>query len=109
MLLVMAVVASVFAVGFAGNAAAYEHKNRAGNSQHSAQWASSHVDQKQGVLQGNANYQKNNVAVSAAVAWNGGHAKSGDATAVQASYQKNDNSQAALSNAQNYGKQEQEH
>ncbi|MCO8244563.1 MULTISPECIES: hypothetical protein [unclassified Haladaptatus] len=96
-LLVMSMVASVFAIGFAGNAAA--------DSQSSHQWASSHVDQEQYVAQGNSNYQDDNVAVSAAL---GHDAESGNAYAVQANYQSNKNSQSAYSNAQNFNHQSQE-
>ncbi len=107
MLLAMALVASVFALGFAGNAAAYDHhKKMAGDSQHSAQWASSHVDQEQYVAQGNWNKQDDNYAVSAALGWKGGEAESGDAYAVQYSEQENNNAQAAWSNAQNWNSQE---
>ena len=97
LLLVMSMVASVFVVGFAGNAAA--------DSQSSHQWASSHVDQEQYVAQGNSNYQDDNVAVSAAL---GHDAESDDATAIQANYQSNKNSQNAYSNAQNFNWQNQE-
>lgn len=106
MLLAMALVASVFAVGFAGNAAAYDHHKKSADSQHSAQWASSHVDQEQYVAQGNANSQEDSYAISAAVGWNGGEAESGDAYSVQASYQNNDNTQAAWSGAGNWNEQE---
>ncbi|MGA9403345.1 hypothetical protein [Haladaptatus sp.] len=99
-LLVMSMVASVFAIGFAGNAAA--------DSQSSHQWASSHVDQDQYVAQGNSNYQDDNYAVSAAGNLGSGEAESGNAYAIQASYQSNDNSQSAYSNAQNFNWQNQD-
>ena len=107
MLLAMALVASVFAVGFAGNAAAYDHhKKMAGDTQYSSQHAWSGVGQDQYVAQGNANHQDDNVAISAAVGWRGGEAESGDAYAVQYSEQENNNAQAAWSNAQNWNSQE---
>ncbi|MGA9399737.1 MAG: hypothetical protein WBV42_02645 [Haladaptatus sp.] len=101
----MTVVASVFAVGFAGNAAAYghHHKKMAGDTQYSSQHAWSGVSQGQYVAQGNANHQDTNVAISAAL---GRDAESDDATAIQASYQSNDNSQAAWSQAGNWNEQE---
>ncbi|MCO8244002.1 hypothetical protein [Haladaptatus sp. AB643] len=113
-LLVVAMVGSLFAVGFAGNAAA-QSRDR-GDSQHSGQVAVSHVDQDQGVIQYNRNHQDDNYAVSAAVNVGGRNdgptdaaardrrsngAESGDAIAVQASAQSNKNSQFAWSNAQN--------
>ncbi len=100
-LLTLAVVGSLFAVGFAGNAAA--------DSQDSDQVAVSHVDQDQGVIQYNSNHQDDNVAFSGAFsasprdgqpmdsAVNGRNsgAESGDAVAIQASAQSNSNSQFA--------------
>jgi hypothetical protein len=104
-LLAMSLVASLFVVGFAGNAAAtdYHHKKKAGNSQHSWQYANSHVDQEQYVAQGNWNKQDDNYAVSAAF---GEDAESDEAYATQASYQSNHNSQSAWSNAENDNEQE---
>ncbi|MFH5797530.1 hypothetical protein [Haladaptatus sp. CMAA 1911] len=101
-LLAMTIVGSLFAVGFAGNAAA----DRGGDSQENFQWASSHVDQEQYVAQGNFNHQDDNYAVSAAGNLGSGEAESGDAYAIQASYQSNDNSQSAWSNAENENEQE---
>ncbi|MFH5798256.1 hypothetical protein [Haladaptatus sp. CMAA 1911] len=110
-LLTLTIVGSLFAVGFAGNAAA--------DSQESDQVAVSHVDQDQGVLQYNRNYQDDNVAFSGAFSANprnapandlvdGGDsgAESGDAVAIQASAQSNENSQFAYSNAENENEQE---
>jgi hypothetical protein len=88
-LLAMTIVGSLFAVGFAGNAAA--------DSQSSSQWASSYVNQNQNVWQSNWNSQDDNTAISAAGSF-GGEAESGDAIAVQASAQSNSNSQFAWSN-----------
>ncbi|MGA9400389.1 hypothetical protein [Haladaptatus sp.] len=121
-LLVVAMVGSLFAVGFAGNAAA-QSRDR-GDSQHSGQVAVSHVDQDQGVIQYNRNHQDDNYAVSAAVNVGGRNdgptdaaaadrgrdsgAESGNAIAVQASAQSNDNSQFAWSNAQNSNWQNQD-
>ena len=108
MLLVMTVVASALAVGFAGNAAAYghHHKKMAGDTQYSSQHAWSGVNQDQYVAQGNANSQEDSYAISAAVGWNGGEAESGNAYSVQASAQSNDNTQAAWSGAGNWNEQE---
>ena len=104
-LLVMSMVASVFAIGFAGNAAALADDNQV---QVSGQYASSSVDQTQYVAQGNTNSQEDNYAVSAAGNLGSGEAESGNAYAVQASYQSNDNSQSAYSNAQNFNWQNQD-
>ncbi|WP_264783067.1 hypothetical protein [Haladaptatus sp. T7] len=101
----MTVVASLFAVGFVGNAAAFADDNQA---QYSEQHAWSGVSQDQYVAQGNANHQEDNYAVSAAVGWDDGEADSGNAYAVQASYQSNENAQVGASNAQNYNWQNQD-
>jgi hypothetical protein len=98
-LLALTIVGSLFAVGFAGNAAA----DRGGDSQDNFQWASSHVHQNQHVWQSNSNYQDDNYAISAAV---GHDAESDDATAIQANYQSNKNGQFAWSNAENDNEQE---
>ncbi|EFW92007.1 hypothetical protein ZOD2009_11030 [Haladaptatus paucihalophilus DX253] len=103
-LLTMTVVGSLFAVGFAGNAAALADDNQV---QVSGQYASSDVSQTQYVAQGNANSQEDNYAVSAAGSI-GGDAESDDATAIQASYQSNENAQVAWSNAQNFNWQNQD-
>ncbi len=55
-LLVAAMVGSLFAVGFAGNAAA--QRGDRGDSQYSGQVAVSHVDQDQGSIQYNRNHQE---------------------------------------------------
>ncbi|MFH5797016.1 hypothetical protein [Haladaptatus sp. CMAA 1911] len=106
----MSLVASLFVMGFAGNAAADRHHRDGGdtNVQYSEQHAWSGVNQDQYVAQGNANHQDDNYAVSASAAWKGGEAGSGDAYAVQYSDQENKNAQAAWSNAQNFNEQEQE-
>jgi uncharacterized protein YxeA len=96
-LLAMTIVGSLFAVGFAGNAAA--------DSQNSWQSASSYVNQNQDVYQSNSNYQDDNTAISAAGSFYG-EAESGDAIAVQSNYQSNRNSQFAYSNAENENEQE---
>lgn len=103
-LLAMTIIGSLFAVGFAGNAAAYD---RGGDVQANGQVAVSHVDQTQTVEQTNWNEQKNNVAVSASGSIFGG-SESGDAVAIQANAQSNRNSQVAVSNAQNFASQEQD-
>lgn len=109
-LLSMTVIASLFAVGFAGNAAAVADDNQV---QVSGQAAVSNVDQSQAVAQGNYNEQEDNVALSGAISVNpsdgdNGGAESGDAIAVQASAQSNENVQAAWSNAQNWNAQNQD-
>ncbi|EFW92659.1 hypothetical protein ZOD2009_07314 [Haladaptatus paucihalophilus DX253] len=113
-LLSMTVIASLFAVGFAGNAAAVADDNQV---QLSGQAAVSNVDQSQAVAQGNYNHQEDNVALSGAISVNpsdgdngydSGEAESGDAIAVQASAQSNENVQAAWSNAQNWNAQNQD-
>ena len=115
-LLVAAMVGSVFAIGFAGNAAAVANDNQV---QVSGQAASSNVDQGQAVAQGNHNSQEDNYAVSGAInvgprdrndlePIDGSGASSGNAIAVQASAQSNDNSQFAWSNAQNSNWQNQD-
>ena len=104
-LLAMTIVGSLFAVGFAGNAAAYADDNQV---QVNGQYASSNVDQTQYVAQGNYNEQDDNYAVSAAGNLGSGSASSGDAYAIQASYQSNDNAQVAWSNAQNFNAQYQD-
>ncbi|WP_223301945.1 hypothetical protein [Haladaptatus sp. R4] len=108
-LLVAAMVGSVFAIGFAGNAAAFADDNQV---QVNGQAASSNVDQGQAVAQGNYNSQEDNYAVSGAlnVGLDDGEsgASSGNAVAVQASAQSNDNSQFAWSNAQNANWQNQD-
>jgi len=101
-LLTMTIVGSLFAVGFAGNAAAFADDNQV---QASGQYASSDVSQTQYVAQGNANSQEDNYAVSAAGNLGSGSATSGDAYAIQASAQGNWNSQNAYSNAQNFNSQ----
>ncbi|ODR80499.1 hypothetical protein BG842_13495 [Haladaptatus sp. W1] len=104
-LLTMTIVGSLFAVGFAGNAAAFADDNQV---QVNGQYASSSVSQSQYVAQGNANHQEDNYAVSAAGNIGSGEAESGDAYAVQASYQSNKNAQLASSNAQNFNWQNQD-
>jgi len=108
----MSLVASLFVMGFAGNAAATDrhHKKMNGdtNVQYSEQHAWSSVHQDQYVGQANVNEQDDNYAISASAAWNGGEAESGDAYAVQYSEQENNNAQAAWSNAENDNEQEQE-
>jgi hypothetical protein len=110
-LIAMSLVASLFVMGFAGNAAATDrhHKKMGGdtNVQYSEQHAWSGVNQEQYVGQANVNEQDDNYAVSASGSL-GGYASSGDATAIQASAQSNSNSQSAWSNAQNFNEQEQE-
>ncbi|SHL21812.1 hypothetical protein [Haladaptatus paucihalophilus] len=98
----MTVVASLFAVGFVGNAAAFADDNQA---QYSEQHAWSGVSQDQYVAQGNANHQEDNYAVSAAVGWD---SDSGNAYAVQYSEQENENAQGAWSSAENYNWQNQD-
>ncbi|WP_223302059.1 hypothetical protein [Haladaptatus sp. R4] len=104
-MLAVTIVGSLFAVGFAGSAAAADYK-KPSDSQSNWQYASSHVDQDQHVWQGNSNYQKDNYAKSSAKSFYG-HAKSGDARAIQSNYQSNSNSQKAWSNAQNFNSQSQ--
>ncbi|WP_423746083.1 hypothetical protein V5735_17665 (plasmid) [Haladaptatus sp. SPP-AMP-3] len=100
----MTVVASLFAVGFVGNAAAFADDNQA---QYSEQHAWSGVSQDQYVAQGNANSQDTNVAASAALGWDD-EAESGDAYAAQYNEQENENAQAAWSSAENYNWQNQD-
>ncbi|WP_231183917.1 hypothetical protein [Haladaptatus sp. DYF46] len=110
-LLAMTVVGSLFALGFAGNAAAYAEDNQV---QINGQAAVSDVHQDQAVLQGNYNEQDDNVAISGALNANfrdsadGSGAESGNAVAIQASAQSNDNAQVAYSNAQNVNWQSQD-
>jgi hypothetical protein len=108
LMLALTVVCSLFAVGFAGTAAADYKDKKAGDSQSSWQVASSHVDQDQDVKQSNVNVQDDNTAISASAAWKGGTASSGDATAIQANAQSNKNAQVAYSNAQNFNWQNQD-
>ena len=105
-LLAVTIVGSLFAVGFAGSAAAADYK-KPSDSQSNWQYASSHVDQDQHVWQGNSNYQKGNYAISSAKS-HYGDAESGDAKAIQSNYQSNWNSQKAYSNAQNWNEQSQD-
>ncbi|WP_254663198.1 hypothetical protein [Haladaptatus sp. W1] len=102
----MSLVASLFVMGFAGNAAATDRHHRHGGD-HSVQYSEQHawsgVNQDQYVAQGNWNSQDDNYAVSAAI---GEDAESDDATAIQASAQSNQNSQSAWSNAGNWNEQE---
>ena len=105
-LLAVTIVGSLFAVGFAGSAAAADYK-KPSNSQSNWQYASSHVDQDQHVWQSNSNYQDDNYAISGAGSVYGS-AHSGDATAIQANYQSNSNSQNAYSNAENHNWQSQD-
>jgi hypothetical protein len=113
-LLAMSVVGSLFALGFAGNAAAYAEDNQV---QINGQAAVSDVNQDQAVLQGNYNEQDDNVAISGALDANfrdgvngvdGSGAESGDAVAIQANAQSNENAQVAYSNAQNWNAQNQD-
>ncbi len=104
-LLAMSLVASLFVVGFAGNAAAtdrHHHQDGGDSVQYSEQYALSGVNQEQYVGQANVNEQDDNYAISASAAWNGGEAESDDATAIQANAQENENAQVAGSNAQNF-------
>ena len=123
-LLAVTIVGSLFAVGFAGSAAAEDyHKKKPGNSQANWQAASSHVDQDQHVAQGNWNEQDDNYAISGAINVDsrdgrpmdsvardrrGSGAESGDAVAIQASAQSNKNLQKAYSNAENKNWQSQD-
>jgi hypothetical protein len=104
-LLAMTIVGSLFAVGFAGNAAAYAEDNQV---QVNGQYANSGVDQDQYVAQANVNKQDDNYAISAAGNLGSGSASSGDAYAIQANYQSNENAQVAYSNAQNFNWQNQD-
>ncbi|WP_049971673.1 hypothetical protein [Haladaptatus cibarius] len=86
----LAVVASLFAVGFTGMAAADDEQK-----QSSWQYADSDVDQKQYVNQQNFNKQDDNYAI----------AVKGNAEATQANKQANINVQYADSEAENENKQ----
>ncbi len=109
-LIAMSLVASLFVMGFAGNAAATTPSQKEGDNTFSTANSTRGlgVNQDQYVAQGNWNDQDDNTAVSASAAWNGGEAESGDAYAVQYSEQENNNAQAAWSNAENDNEQEQE-
>ncbi len=70
--------------------------------------AEAEVEQDQDVKQTNVNVQDDNTAVSAALGWKGGEAKSGDALAVQYSDQTNNNAQVGIANAENEAENEYE-
>ena len=99
-LLAYSLVALMLAGGFAGSAAAYggHHGNNFNDNQvqYSDQSANSHVSQHQWVDQENNNH---GFAAAGSI---GGHA-----TAVNANFQSNHNSQGAYSNAQNFNWQSQ--